>query len=75
MIKDLDGLALFKHSDKWSNTTINNFIMEVIPSLVEDINYNLKDKSSLKHAIMLRIAEIEAQKGSNNGKSVTASFK
>jgi len=56
MIKDLDSLFLLKNKENWSNETIQAFILEIIPPLIDDVNFNLKDKYSLKHAIMLRAA-------------------
>lgn len=49
--------------------------MEIIPPLVDELNFNCKDKSPLKYAIMLRVAEIHAQKSAINGKSVQPFFK
>ena len=43
--------------------------MEVVPPLVDDLNFNSKDKSPLRYAIMLRAAELQGQKWSESGKS------
>ena len=35
--------------------------MEVVPPLVDDLNFNCKDKSPLRYAVMLRAAELQGQ--------------
>jgi hypothetical protein len=70
LIKDLDGVALFRHNDKLSHDTLKDFILDVVPPLIEELTYNCKDKSPLKYAIMLRAAELQAQKLSSQGRSL-----
>lgn len=74
-IRDIDGLSLFKHSEKWSNETIRGFILDVVPPLIAEPTFSCKDKSPLKHGIMLRAAELEAQRRRQSGESLLALFK
>jgi hypothetical protein len=54
IIKDLDSIAVLKNS--CSNEVIKDFILNIIPPLVGELNFNIKDKSSLKCSIMLKAA-------------------
>ena len=70
MIKDLESLALFKNRENWSNDTIQSFILDVLPPLIDDVNFNFKDKSPLKYAVMLRVAELLSQRRFQSGKTL-----
>lgn len=54
MIKDLDSILPLKQS--CPSDIVKKFILEVIPPLVDGLNFNIKDKSPLKCSIMLKVA-------------------
>jgi hypothetical protein len=66
---------LFKNKENWSNDTIQAFVLDVLPPLIDDVTFNFKDKSPLKYAVMLRAAELLSQRRYQTGKSLEPLFK
>lgn len=73
-IKDLDALPFLKNNDRL-NETVKRFILEVVPQLLEEYTINIKEKSAIKYAILLKRAEIEAERLARKGQNMDALFR